>query len=380
MEQAFSIDNRLIKWGTVTKRIQVYTISGNDYTVVQTDGTEISYPNGSINTYSDLEGSFSLLNPLDIRDIKLYDTYTVKLGDFTQYSNLKLIYTASSVKISNGDLSELPSTLTNINLQSSDGNYTGDVLGVSNCIYVIFKGVNTVYGDITSLNPNSVSIEMRGFNTVGGDISNHFSSSLVQLIFYGNGALTGDLSTLNTTNLDTLRIQGSGGNTVYGQLNWTALNLTICIINTLGNITGNYSDINAPTLGILQINSTSSSITGSMASLPNSLGNFSGPGVFGDLGGMPAFMGFLNLGNYANTNLDSYTGFNFSGVTAQYYRIEGNSSLSSAEVDQFLIDASTATWAGLKQIQLLGNCQPRTSASDAAVATLQSLGVTVTTN
>ena len=56
--------------------------------------------------------------------------------------------------------------------------------------------------------------------------------------------------------------------------------------------------------------------------------------------------------------------------------------LISAEVDQLLIDASSvATWTGDKIINLTGaGNQARTSASDAAVATLTGKGVTVSTN
>jgi len=55
--------------------------------------------------------------------------------------------------------------------------------------------------------------------------------------------------------------------------------------------------------------------------------------------------------------------------------------LSSVEIDQLLIDLAAAggTWNADKQVYLRGTNAARTSASDAAVATLVSKGVTVTT-
>lgn len=54
--------------------------------------------------------------------------------------------------------------------------------------------------------------------------------------------------------------------------------------------------------------------------------------------------------------------------------------MSSTELDQMLIDASQTTWTGDKRIDVDGNNGVRTSASDAAVATLQGMGVSLTLN
>jgi hypothetical protein len=55
---------------------------------------------------------------------------------------------------------------------------------------------------------------------------------------------------------------------------------------------------------------------------------------------------------------------------------------TSAMTDALLIDLLTVgdTWINEKLIDLRGNCGARTSASDAAVATLTSYGVSVLTN
>ena len=59
----------------------------------------------------------------------------------------------------------------------------------------------------------------------------------------------------------------------------------------------------------------------------------------------------------------------------------GAGGFTSARVDALLmlLDTAGGTWATPKEIRLTGTCQPRTSASDQAVASLVAKGVTVTT-
>lgn len=65
-----------------------------------------------------------------------------------------------------------------------------------------------------------------------------------------------------------------------------------------------------------------------------------------------------------------------------YHHPASGFGLTSDMVDNLLIDldSSTTSWTGSKQIDLAGNNAPRTSASDAAVTSLQNKGVTVITN
>ena len=54
---------------------------------------------------------------------------------------------------------------------------------------------------------------------------------------------------------------------------------------------------------------------------------------------------------------------------------------TSAMVDAILIDlASAATWTNEKSVSIAGNCGAHTAASNAAIATIQGKGVTVTVN
>ena len=58
----------------------------------------------------------------------------------------------------------------------------------------------------------------------------------------------------------------------------------------------------------------------------------------------------------------------------------GVGGLDSTEIDNLLIDLSGTTWTSSKIITLTGTNAARTAASDAAVSTLEGMGVTVTTN
>jgi hypothetical protein len=56
------------------------------------------------------------------------------------------------------------------------------------------------------------------------------------------------------------------------------------------------------------------------------------------------------------------------------------SGLSTSEVDQLLIDFAATTWTSSRFINISGNNAARSVASDAAVTSLTTAGVTVITN
>jgi len=63
------------------------------------------------------------------------------------------------------------------------------------------------------------------------------------------------------------------------------------------------------------------------------------------------------------------------------FDLQGNAALSAAEVDQLLIDLDDdLTWSTGDVIIITGNCDPPTAAADAAIASLEAEGVTVTVN
>lgn len=81
----------------------------------------------------------------------------------------------------------------------------------------------------------------------------------------------------------------------------------------------------------------------------------------------------------------SSTNSAFTGATPTLSQIElrPSSVVSNADVDDLIIKLATANWTTSptsKYLKILGSAQPRSAASDAAVADLNNLGVTVTTN
>lgn len=100
-----------------------------------------------------------------------------------------------------------------------------------------------------------------------------------------------------------------------------------------------------------------------------------------DLSSLPAVMTYFYCTG-ANT-ISDYTGKTWANNQTRVYLVPvAPGGLSSLEVDQLLIDLAAAggTWDAPKEIYLKGTNAARTAASNAAVATLQGKGVTVTTN
>jgi hypothetical protein len=79
-----------------------------------------------------------------------------------------------------------------------------------------------------------------------------------------------------------------------------------------------------------------------------------------------------------NGNPITYTGYTWSGRTSGTYYFDSTVS-TSGEVDQWLIDLASANWSNCT-IYLDGTNPARTSASDAAVATLLDNGCEIHVN
>ena len=100
----------------------------------------------------------------------------------------------------------------------------------------------------------------------------------------------------------------------------------------------------------------------------------------GDVADLPSVMTYLNLSNTQST-MNSYTRKTWvANMKYLYLYTVSPGGLDSTEVDNLLIDLAATTWTVDKKIYILGTNAARTSASDSAVATLISMGVSVTTN
>ena len=101
----------------------------------------------------------------------------------------------------------------------------------------------------------------------------------------------------------------------------------------------------------------------------------------GDVADLPSVMTYLYLGNTKSV-LTEYTSPRTWPNNMYYLNIYAVSpgGLDSTEVDNLLIDLAATTWTAEKKIYIQGTNAARTSASDAAVATLSGMGVAVYTN
>ena len=125
-------------------------------------------------------------------------------------------------------------------------------------------------------------------------------------------------------------------------------------------------------------------ITGDVSGFPSYLSSivlFSNNTCFGDFSDLPSFITKVLIGG--QNKINDYRSPRVWSNNMDYVQLLpiAGFGLDSTEVDNLLIDLSgVVTWIGSKIINISGNNEARTAASDAAVATLQGKGVTVTTN
>jgi hypothetical protein len=125
-------------------------------------------------------------------------------------------------------------------------------------------------------------------------------------------------------------------------------------------------------------------LTGTMSGFPASLtflafnANTGITGSIATIGDACSYFSFIRNAARATYSTSAWP----TTMNRVYYNTTTGNGLTSAEVDQWLIDlaAYCTTWTGSKSVWLAGYNAARTSASDAARATLIARGVTVTTN
>ena len=127
--------------------------------------------------------------------------------------------------------------------------------------------------------------------------------------------------------------------------------------------------------------SGSSTVTGDIADLPSGLVYFSCKGSntnTGDIADLPSGLTFFLC--WGSNTISDYSSKTWT-TKPTTFDLRGNAALSAAEVDQLLIDLDDdLTWSTGDIITITGNCDPPTAAADAAIASLEAEGVTVTVN
>ena len=250
------------------------------------------------------------------------------------YSRNGLGYFNSSNNNFSFNLSDLPSVLTTFLCYGSN-TVSGDIAVLPSFLtYFYCTGSNTVSGDIAVLPSFLIYFYCTGSNTVSGDIAD-LPSVLTTFHCYGSNTVSGDIAVLPSFLTD---FRCAGYNTVSGDL----------------------------------------------AGLPSVLTTFHCYGyntVSGDLAVLPSVLTYFYCAG-SNTISIYTTPRVWSNLMEKILSLPAaGSGLDSTEIDNLLIDLSgVTTWSCSKIIDISGNNAARTAASDAAVATLQGKGVTVTTN
>ena len=229
-----------------------------------------------------------------------------------------------------GLIEEIPSTIGRFKV-SGNNTIEGNIALLTVGADIDIRGANTISGDIALLPAGIQYLSLRGFNTVSG-IFNGNNSSLKRLYLYGNNTVAFSASTLGSS-LELLHLRG------------------------FATLTGSIDQIPSQ---LPYLNCINSSLTGDLKDLSANMHSL-------------GLHGALDLSYTGNIELNHLSLLELLPDTAD---------LTSGNIDDLLVDIDNSTTEFIygKVIRLTGNNNPRTSASDAAVASLIAKGVTVETN
>lgn len=244
------------------------------------------------------------------------------------------------------NVKNLPRVLTNFYL-----GYTSLAAGIN----------NTITGTIANIPPGIITFCVYGANTISGNISD-LSPNLLSFTLSGYNTITGDIANLKA-GVTTFSVSGLG--TYYGNIGSLPSSMVNFMTGTLitGVLTGNLNSLPSGLVSFWARGATNS-ITGSLNSLPANVTSFWVEG--------------------SNT-IDTYiAGRNWPSNMSCFILKSTTigTGLNSTEVDNLIIDLDSGnTWAASTSLTITGVYHAaRTAASNTAVISLQSKGVTVTTN
>ena len=309
-------------------------IIGNGYftdsSLVQNKGKNLTIPKNTLTdvyvSNNDIE--VAILDKYAITLTKLKSNNTSFNIDSLKYSTYATELYFSNTNTS-GDIANLKNLTTLTYISMSNTNVSGDISNLKNltALTTLNMSNTNVSGDISNLKNLTALTSYSLFNTnTSGDIANLNGLTALTVLSLGNTQVGGDISNLkNLTALTTLNMSNTN---VSGDIS-NLKNLTKLNSIEFKNVTG---------------------LTGDMGTLPDSILFFVG-----------------GKGNFTwNTSSRTY--------------ILATEGIICDKIDDMLNDMATKTakFAGeqvwYKTISLIGT---RTSASDAAVQTLQSKGYTV---
>jgi hypothetical protein len=234
---------------------------------------------------------------------------------------------------------------------------TGDMADIpSSVVYFGLTGGINITGDIADMPPNLVHTDITGTSTFSGNLANIPPGLTGNFTLGGQNTITGDIANIPVGVSD---VTISGNNTVSGNIGDITAPYTRLVLTGQSAPTGTLADINS-VCTYIYIDTPNATITGDIA----------------DINAGTTFLyarGLSTIEDYsANPGWPSV----MSGIN-----IRCNTNFTTTELDNLLIDldAATTSWNGVLLVAVNG-AQTRSAASDAAVTSLQSKGVTVTLN
>lgn len=217
---------------------------------------------------------------------------------------------------------------------------------------------------------------------VSGDISTLSNLTNLTGLYLSYTNVSGDISVVskltNLTVLNLLTTNVSGDISVLSnRIALTHLNLA----NT--NVSGDISVVSQLT-ALTNLALSNTNVSGKIDSLANltklsGLNDLKGLSLTGDMSKIPAGVNFISLNNRkVNTNFTWTAG---GRQNATLLAMEENVPFDTTSMDNMLIDQATCTFkpnAAQRWTKIISVNGTRTSASDAAVAAIQNMGVTIT--
>ena len=384
--QGSVVDNVSIALLKVSGTSQINWGVGNEVNI--TNGTFTSnYPAGNT-TYDiyisgDLDGitSFSCQNEV---------TAKFNVEELWKFTALQICNLSAVYNYMDGALEGMPATLTQLTLNpttNSYGNAGSNQCTLSNPTFTWPVGLTRLYLGSLAGNISGVDTEKIFFSIE--DLPATLTYLNIAQASNENYGITGDESNM-PPNMEKWLVQGCWG------LEWSGGDLPASLVewyNENVDDTAFIGDFNTKLpIGLTKLffvgnaaivapSGLTGSIDGIMSRCPDLQFIWLSEGfsynIAGELQALVASLKFCGL-NYTGAGKYTYSGGALPAWPNCAMGLLGN--LITAEVDLFLNTWALTATATPGSIDLAGNNQPRSSASDAAVATLEGLGKTVITN
>ena len=277
-------------------------------------------------------------------EIKDNGTDAKYVGDTSDFPNF--IYYASFYSTSvTGDVADIKATNTAIFYNTA---VTGDVADIKATYYANFGGTS-VTGDVADI--KATYYASFASTEVTGDVADIKATNTAS--FY-NTAVTGDVADIKAT-----YYANFGGTSVTGDVADIKATNTARFYNTA--VTGDVADIKATNIARFY----NTAVTGDVADIKaTNIAYFYNTAVTGDLGGLHPITNYLNLSS--TTVYGAYT--QVTGTSVPSTTDLSDTSMTATDMDNTLIAYAATTKNGGS---FTATNMTRTSASDAAVATLE---------